>query len=58
MAARFVERSAAIGDFGALTADKATDLAQRYQLDYLITEADLPLPLYTGTRSFVIYALR
>ena len=58
MAARFVERSAAIGDFGALTADKATDLAQRYQLDYLITETDLPLPLAYRNAQFRVYALR
>ncbi|MGH9256133.1 MAG: hypothetical protein ACRD3C_16355 [Vicinamibacterales bacterium] len=58
VAASFVERSTAVGDFSALTADKARDLAQRYQLDYLITEADLPLPSVYRNGEFHIYALR
>jgi hypothetical protein len=58
VAARFVERSAAVGDFSRLTADKATDLAQRYQLDYLITETDLPLPIVYRNEQFRVYTLR
>ena len=57
-AVRYVERITAVGDFGALTADKANDLAQRYQLDFLITEADLPLPVAYRNQQFRIYALR
>jgi hypothetical protein len=57
-AVRFVERRAALGDFGALTADKATELSRTYELDYLVTEADLPLPLVHRNQQFRIYALR
>ena len=48
----------AVGDFGALTADTARDLARRYALDYLVTEADLPLPAAYANEQFRIYALR
>ena len=58
VAATFVERSEAIGDFGALTAERTADLAQRYELDYLVTEADLPLPVAFRNQQFRIYALR
>ena len=34
---------AAVGDFAALTPEHARELARRYDLDYLVTEADLPL---------------
>jgi hypothetical protein len=52
-----VDRTAAIGDFGAMTAGQARALARRYGLDYLVTEADLPLPLaYRNTR-FRVYAI-
>ena len=44
VARRVVERTAAIGDFRTLTADRARELARRYDLDVLVTEADLPLP--------------
>lgn len=55
---RFVDRVGAIGDFPTLTADKARDLARRYALDYLVTEADLPLPAVYRNERFRIYALR
>jgi hypothetical protein len=57
-AVRFVERRAALGDFGALTAEKAIDLSRKYELDYLVTEADTPLPLVHQNQQFRIYALR
>lgn len=57
-AVRFVDRVSAIGDFPALTADRARDLARRYALDYLVTEADLPLPAVYRNEQFRIYALR
>lgn len=57
VAARVVERRAAVGDFGSLTADRAHELAAAYDLDYLVTESELPLPaVYRNTR-FRIYAL-
>jgi hypothetical protein len=58
VAARVLERSAAIGDFGALTAERARGLAQRYQIDYVVTPADLPLPLAYRNEQFRIYSLR
>ena len=57
VAARVVERTAAIGDFAALTAPRALELAGRYQLDYLVTPAELPLPLAYRNAEFRIYAL-
>ena len=58
VAARVVERTDAIGDFTALGADQARDLARRYDLDYLVTTADLALPLAYRNDQFRIYALR
>lgn len=57
-AIRFVDRTSAVGDFTALTAEHARDLARRYDLDYLVTEADLPLPMAYTNEQFRIYALR
>jgi hypothetical protein len=57
-AVRVVERTDAIGDFAALTADNARDMARRYDLDYLVTPADLPLPLAYRNGQFRIYALQ
>ena len=54
---RVVERTRAIGDFSTLTAARARDLARRYDLDYLVTEADLPLPAAYVNGRFHIYAL-
>ena len=58
VAARVVERTQAIGDFTALTADSARQLALRYDLDYLVTEAHLALPVAYHNTQFRIYSLR
>lgn len=58
VAVRVVERTAAIGDFSALTAARSLELASRYDLHLLITEADLALPLAYGNERFRIYALK
>jgi len=58
VAARVVERTAAVGNFGELTADRARELAQRYDLDYLVTENDLPLTEVFRNAQFRIYDLR
>jgi hypothetical protein len=58
VALRFLERTEAIGDFGALTPARAAELAERYELDYLVTENDLPLPLAYRNDQFRIYSLR
>ncbi|HTM05304.1 MAG TPA: hypothetical protein VL173_17460 [Vicinamibacterales bacterium] len=57
VAARVVERSAALGDFSTLTAERARALASEYHLDFLVTEATLPLPLAYSNRQFHIYRL-
>jgi hypothetical protein len=57
-AVRFVDRVGAVGDFGALTASRARELAARYDLDYLVTAADLPLPAAYQNTQFRIYALK
>ena len=57
VAARVVERTRAIGDFGGLDAERARSLARQYGLDYLVTEADLPLPVAYRNDRFRIYAL-
>lgn len=58
VAIRVVERTGAVGDFGSLSAERARDLASRYDLDYLVTEADLALPVAYRNTQFTIYALR
>lgn len=58
VAVRFVERTTALGDFGALNADHALALARQYDLDYLVTEAELPLPLSYQNDRFRIYSLQ
>jgi hypothetical protein len=57
VAVRVVERGAALGDFAALTAERARTLADRYPLDFLVTEATLPLPLAYANQRFHIYRL-
>jgi len=57
-AARVIERQAALGDFAALDAPAARALAARFQLDYLVDERDLDLPLVHREGRFRIYALR
>jgi hypothetical protein len=52
-----VQRLAAIGDFSTLTAERAQRLAEKYDLDYLVTEAQLPLPIAYENEQFHIYRL-
>jgi hypothetical protein len=58
VAVRVVERTRAIGDFTQLTAGRARELATQYDLDYLVTVAELPLPTAYQNSQFRIYALR
>ena len=58
VAARVVERTAAIGDFDRLDAPHARELAARYELDYLVTTMPLDLPVAHRNAEFVVYALR
>ena len=58
VARQFVDRVQAIGDFGSLTPERAHELARRYDLDFLVTEADLALPVAYRNDQFRIYSLR
>lgn len=58
VALRVTERLDAIGDFAALDAHKARTLAERYDLDYLISEHVLDLPRVHEEAPFIVYALR
>jgi hypothetical protein len=58
VAVRVVERTAAVGNFAELTVDRARGLAERYELDYLVTENDLPLTEVFRNEQFRIYELR
>jgi hypothetical protein len=57
VAMRVLERSRALGDFDRLTAERARELARRYDVDYLVTTAALPLPLAYRNAEFAVYAL-
>lgn len=58
IAERVVDRRHALQGFPALTAAQARTLAERYDLDYLVTEAVLPLPEVYRNSQFRIYALK
>lgn len=57
VALRYNERNMAIGDFNQLSAERASELAARYDLDYLVAEADLPLRLAYRNARFKVYSL-
>ena len=57
VARRVVERAAALGDFTAMTPDRARALAGSYDLNYLVTEQRLELPTVYENSQFRIYAL-
>ena len=58
MAARVDSRIAELGDFAALAPAHARWLARRHDLDYLITEHDIALPLVHRNGRFAVYDLR
>ncbi len=58
VAVRFVERAPLLEDFPSLTAERARDLADRFDLDYLVTESDLTLPAAYRNTQFTIYSLK
>jgi hypothetical protein len=57
VARRVVDRTAAVGDFPALTDARARELAVRYDLDYLVTVADMTLPVAYSNGQFRVYSL-
>jgi hypothetical protein len=58
VAMRVAERIGAIGDFGALTPERARALAGRFGLDYLVSERPLDLPVAYRNSRFIVYRLR
>jgi len=58
VAARFVDRVQAVGDFASMSPERAHELARRYDLDLLVTEADLALPVVYRNDQFRIYSLK
>ena len=58
IAERVVERRKALADFTSLTAASALELGTRFGVDYLVTEAALPLREVYRNRQFRIYALK
>jgi hypothetical protein len=57
MALRYTERAKALAGFASLTADRARALAAHYDLDYLVAEADVPLPVAYSNSRFKVYRL-
>jgi len=57
-AARVLERIQALGDFSTLTPEAARNLAGRYDLDVLVTERTMNLPLVYTNEMFNVYELR
>ncbi|HXH23594.1 MAG TPA: hypothetical protein VNI78_00005, partial [Vicinamibacterales bacterium] len=57
VAQRVVERTAALGEFQALTPERARALAARFDIDLLVTPADLPLPVAYRNDQFRVYRL-
>jgi len=58
VAMRVAERIGALGDFNGLTPDSARAIAARYDLDYLVTERTLDLPVAYRNARFNVYRLR
>ena len=58
VARRYNERSMAVGNFDHLSAERAAELAARYDLDYLVSEADLPMRLAYRNARFKVYSLQ
>ena len=57
IAGRVAERVEAIGHFNELTADRARVLAGEYDIDYLITEQRLELPVANQAGALIVYSL-
>jgi hypothetical protein len=58
VAVRVVERTAAIGDFSALTSAGVQDLARRYELDLFVSERSFDLPVAYENERFTVYRLQ
>lgn len=58
VAMRVAERLPLVSDFDALTPDALRELARRYDLDFMVTERALPLPIVYRRAPFTVYRLR
>lgn len=58
IALRTRDRLRAIGDFDSLSAPHARQLARDHELDYLVTEHQVPLPLVFQSGNLRVYRLR
>jgi hypothetical protein len=58
VAMRVAERTRALGSFDAMTPQSARDLARRFEIDYLVSEHALDLPIVYRNARFFIYRLR
>jgi hypothetical protein len=58
VALRVRDRADAIGDFSQITRARALALAARYDLDYLVSERPLELPVVFRNARFTVYTLR
>ena len=58
LAMRVAERAQAVSDFDALTPERLRALAAQYDLDYVITDTDLALPVTYRNEQFRVYRLR
>jgi hypothetical protein len=58
IAMRTRDRTLAVGDFHALTADRARALAATYDIDFLVTEEKVDLPVAFASGRLTIYRLR
>jgi hypothetical protein len=57
VAVRYLDRTAAIGDFSQLSAHAARRLAGKYDLDYLVADTDFDLPVAYRNEQFRVYSL-
>jgi hypothetical protein len=58
VAMRTRDRAAAVGDFHSLTPERARVLALTYDLDFLVSEARLNLPVAFASGALTVYRLR
>jgi hypothetical protein len=58
VAIRTRDRVRLLGEFSALRAERAQELARQYDLDYMVSDADLALPLAFQSGRLKIYRLR
>jgi hypothetical protein len=58
IALRTRDRLTRLANFGNMSAEEFRDVGREYQLDYLVSEAELPLPLAYQSGSIRVYRLR